>query len=82
MNFPNESRKHQVRKAVERRSSLKIELQLITAIFIGGLVVVTFLLGYSLIDEIWVDLDFHPYTGMVFLIVSSVGVLFLNRKNV
>ena len=80
MNFKDESRKHQVRKAVQRRNSLRLELQLISATFIGGLVVVTFLLGYSLIDDLWKDLDYHPYTGMVFLVVSSVGVLFLNRK--
>jgi hypothetical protein len=82
MNFKDESRKHQVRKAVERRNSIKLELQLLSAIFIGGLVVVIGLVSYAFVDEIWTDLDFHPYTGMVFLVVSSVGVLFLNRKNV
>jgi hypothetical protein len=82
MNFKDESRKHQVRKAVERRNSLKIELQLITAILMGGVIVLTILLLYAVTDEIWTDLDFHPYTGMVFLMVSSAGVLLLNRKNV
>ena len=80
MNFPNESRKHQVRKAVQRRNSLKIELQLITAIFIGGLVVVIGLVSYAFVDDIWTDLDFHPYSGLFIVTISSAGVLLLNRK--
>jgi hypothetical protein len=80
MKIHDESRKHQVRKAVERRNSLKIELQLLSAIFIGGLVVLTLLLLYAFVDEIWKDLDFHPMSGMVLLVISSAGVLILNRK--
>ena len=80
MKIQDESRKHQVRKAVRHRNSLKIELQLISATLIGGLIVLTLLLLYAVTDEIWTDLDFHPYTGLVFLIISGGGVLLLNRK--
>ena len=80
MNFPNESRKHQVRKAVRRRNSLILELQLISAIFLGGLVVIAMLISYAFVDEIWTDLDFHPLSGLFIVTISSAGVLLLNRK--
>jgi len=73
-------RKHQVRKAVRRRNSLILELQLLSAIFLGGLVVIAMLISYAFVDEIWKDLDFHPMSGMVLLVISSAGVLILNRK--
>ena len=80
MNFPDHSRKHQVRKAVQRKNSLKIELQLITAIFLGGLVVIAMLISYAFMDEIWTDLDFHPLSGLFIVTISSAGILLLNRK--
>ena len=80
MNFPDESRKHQVRKAARRRNSLILELQLISAIFIGGLVVVIGLVSYAFVDEIWTDLDFHPLSGLFIVTISSAGILLLNRK--
>ena len=38
------------------------------------------LVSYALVDDIWTDLDFHPYSGLLIVTISSAGVLILNRK--